>query len=187
MIDASRVEALRRAFREAAPPHVTLPEAITENDAAALRKRVAPDLQPFYVPDRGRYHVNRTFADTPLFDALRALAQNVVAAPLSVGAARWLRFIHGDYQLMRGDVVDRPERTRHIEVTLDFSAAATDQAELAFVGERAKFTVPQMPRSLTLVERDESLLSFDYYLNNHVGAAEVWRLRLALPYTSAPA
>jgi hypothetical protein len=43
--------------------------------------------------------------------------------------------------------------------------------------------VPQLPLSLALVERQDSLYRYDRYFNHLIGEAEVWRLRLSLSFS----
>jgi hypothetical protein len=183
---AEAVESFRDAYRTERYPRVVIPNAIDADAAAELRALAVDGLQPFYAADRGRYHVNTDLVDAPLFDSLRVFAERVVGTPLAVGPARWLRFARGDYQLLRGDAVERSERARHVELTLDFSATETKQAEIVYTDEAASFSeiffLPQLPQSVALVERGDTLYRYDRYLNQHVGRAEVWRLRLALRF-----
>jgi hypothetical protein len=123
-----------------------------------------------------------THVDEELFGALTAFAEKIAGGPLCRLEQRWLRFARGDYQITHGDHVDRAARGRHLELTLDFSAVDTDQGESVFTDGRQTFIVPQLPRSLALVERDDSLYRYDRYLNHKTGDAEVWRLRLSLGF-----
>ena len=182
MMDDALLDELRTEFAQAGIRRVLVPNAVDESAARALRESAAPGLQPFYVANRGRYHINRTFAAPGLFDALRVLGEGISTVPLAPGAACWLRFRRGDYQLLQGDAADTPERGRHLELTVDISAAATGQAEFVYVRDPDRFSFPQLPLALTIVERTENLFRYDEYLNNTVGEAEVWRLRLALRY-----
>jgi hypothetical protein len=149
--------------------------------AAQLRARVK--VAPFYLADRGRYHVGEG-ADEELFSSLTRFAEAVVGEPLHYVAHRWLRFAHGDYQLTHGDHHDGAAKGRHLELTLDFSARETDQGETVYTdGREAAFLIPQLPLSLALVERRDSLYRYDRYLNHLIGDAEVWRLRLSLGFS----
>jgi hypothetical protein len=54
---------------------------------------------------------------------------------------------------------------------------------MVYTDGAASFVVPQLSRSLALVERrSENLYRFERYLNHQVGDAEVWRLRLSLRF-----
>lgn len=178
--DGEALQTLRRDYRASRYPHVQIPHAFDENSAAELRARAAEGLKPFFVADRGHYAVNARLVDAPFFEDLRMFAERVIEAPLTVGPALWLRFVRGDYQLLRGDEMDRPERSHHIELTLDFSAAETGQAEIVYTAAPESFVLEQWPGSVALVERGDTLSRYDRYLNQLVGEAEVWRLRLAL-------
>jgi hypothetical protein len=162
--------------------YVVVPSLLEPEAAASLRARVASEVAPFYIADRGRYHLSTTFTDEELFAALTAFAEGVAGGPLAHVEHRWFRFAHGDYQMSNGDRLDRAARGRHLELTLDFSAGETDQGETVFTDGRMTFVVPQLPLSLALVLRDDSLYRYDRYFNHKIGDAEVWRLRLSLAF-----
>jgi hypothetical protein len=176
--------AILDTFRQlwATQRHVVVPTLLEPETALALRQRLAGEVAPFYIADRGRYHLSTAHVDEELFAALGAFAGAVAGGPLHRLEQRWLRFVRGDYQLTHGDHLDRATRGRHLELTLDFSAAETDQGESIFTDGRATFIIPQLPLSLALVERDDSLYRYDRYFNHKIGDAEVWRLRLSLGF-----
>jgi hypothetical protein len=173
-------ESFREIYRR--QRYLVVPSLFDAEAAARLRARV--QVAPFYVADRGRYQVGSEGADEALFSSLTRFAQALLDEPLGRIAHRWLRFAHGDYQLTHGDHHDGIAQGRHLELTLDFSAHETDQGESVFTdGRGASFIVPQLPLSLALVERRDSLYRYDRYLNHMIGDAEVWRLRLSLSFS----
>lgn len=179
---------IRAAFAEGRCHHVVAGGFLAEPAAALLREQVnAATFARYDQPDRGRYEHNHELAITSLFDDLRAVAAELVQRPLRLDHARWLRLRHRDYQLIKDDARDRPITTTHLEVTLDFSALATDQAELVYTDGLESWIVPQLPGTLAIVEREPWLLRYARYLNGSVGDAVVHRLRLSLSYLEHPA
>ncbi len=182
------LESFRRTYDGDRYHRLIVPSIFDEDAAASLRSRLtSEELTPFYLADRGRYHYNASSVDEPLWAALRGFAERVVQSPLEPAGARWLRFGRGDYQMIRGDAVERAERGmsgRHLEVSLDFSAQDTDQAETVYSDGAESFVVPQWGQSVALVERVDSLYRYQRYLNHLVGDAEVWRLRLSFRFAS---
>lgn len=176
------LETFRELYRT--KRHVMVPALLDAAVAQQLRAALAEAVAPYYLADRGRYHVSKGPADEPLFSSLIGFAETIVGEPLGRLAHRWLRFRHGDYQLTHGDHADAAAQGRHLELTLDFSARESDQAETVYTdGTSAAFIVPQLPLSLALVERRDSLYRYDRYLNHLIGDAEVWRLRLSLSFS----
>ena len=176
------VETFRTMYRGERFPFAVLPELLLADGAAELRARAeTAGLEPFFVADRGRYHANQTLRDEPLFDELRQIAAAVVEAPLVVGAARWLRLERGDYSLIRGDQASRSEPARHLELTLDFSEAPSDQAEIVYSDGAESIVVPQWPGALALVDKPPTLYRYERYLTHQVQLA-IYRLRLILRY-----
>ena len=176
-------DALRAQFRDGRCRHLVLPAVLAEDRAAPLRARLdAAGFAAVYEPDRGRYELNRELVDQPLFDELRALAEQLVERPLRDGPARWLRLRHRDYGLIKGDARDRAVAAEHLELTLDFSASTTEQAEIVYTDGHESWIVPQRPGSLAVVERPGWLFRYERYLNRHVEAAVLHRLRLSLPF-----
>ena len=112
-------------------------------------------------------------------DELRALAEQVVERPLALERAVWQRLRHRDYMLMKGDAKSR-FAAPNIEVTLDFSTAATEGAELVYTDGYESWVVIQDPGSVAIVEREPWLYRYDRYLNMAVGDKVVHRLRLTL-------
>jgi hypothetical protein len=173
----------REMFRADAQKRAVLPSVFDPYGARLLRECLAEaGMTPFHVADRGRYHVNLEYEDAHVFDELRGLAERVVDEPLTPLAHRWLRFSPGDYQLIRGDVVERAARGRHLELTLDFSSRETGLGEMVYSDGRDSFAIPQWPLAVALVERGDSLYRYDRYLNHTMGAVEIWRLRLSLGF-----
>jgi hypothetical protein len=174
---------LRARFREPRCPHVVLPAWFAEDRAAPLRARAdAAGFTRYAEPDRGRYERNLELVDPALFDELRALAGAVVERPLVIGHACWLRLRRGDYALVKDAARARPIAGDHVELTLDFSARPTEQAEIVYTDGHETWVVPQWPGSVAVVERASWLYRYDRYLNLHAGDAVVYRLRLALAF-----
>lgn len=178
--DDAAIAEVRGSYRAQPWARVLVPDVIDERIAAALRARAAAQVRPFCVADRGKYHTGAASIDGTLFEELRALGERVAECPLVLAAALWWRFAHGDYQLLRGDAVARISPARHVELTLDFSSVETDQAEIVYTDGTESFCIPQIPLSVTFVQRVDALYRYERYLNHHVGEAEVWRLRLSL-------
>ncbi|MDB4954015.1 MAG: hypothetical protein JWO36_1584 [Myxococcales bacterium] len=167
-------------FRDQRCHHLVVADAIAEERAAALREQIdAAGFAPFYEPDRARCEINCEHSEPALFDELRGLAERICERPLRVARARWLRLRHRDYALLKADARDRIEET-HVEVMLDLSARATEQADVIYTDGRESWVVAQRPRSVVVVEREPWLFRYERYLNVQVQAATVYRLRLAL-------
>src|SRR5262249_7939859 len=146
------LETFRQRFGAERYHHVVAPAIFDSQLAATLRQRLSTEaLSLFHFVDRGRYHQNVAYRDEPLLACLTEFAEQVVEARLQLGAAHWLRFGHGDYQLIRGDAIERPLAGRHLELTLDFSAVTTEQAEIVYTNGHDSFIVPQWCNSLALV------------------------------------
>ncbi len=172
---------IRGYYSAARCHHATLAGFLDEAAAASLRDQVTTASFTVYdQPDRGRYEHNHELAIPALFDAVRAVAEELVQGPLRLDHARWLRHHHRDYQLIKDDARDRPVAGPHLEVTLDFSALATNQAELVYTDGHESWVVPQIPGSLSIVEREPWLVRYTRYLNLEVQNAVVHRLRLLL-------
>ncbi|MEO7097288.1 MAG: hypothetical protein ABI175_28765, partial [Polyangiales bacterium] len=172
------VDEMRTAFRAIRCHYLAVPGVFAEPAARKLRADV--DAAPFIVfdePDRGRYEATSDLAIPSVFDELRALAEQIVERTLKLERAVWQRLRHRDYLLMKGDAKSRLA-TANVEVTLDFSAAATAQAELVYTDGHESWVVLQDPGSVTVVEREPWLYRYDRYLNTAVGDKVVHRLRL---------
>ena len=147
---------LRGLFRQGTPrPSLALPGALPVEWAGALRVGLGIEgTRRFDVADRGRYAVNDTLVDGPLFEELAQFAAALCDRRLHVGPARWLRLGRGDYELVRGDVTDRAARGLsgpHLEVVLDFSAATLGRFECVYADGTAPFVVPQWAGSVALI------------------------------------
>lgn len=175
------LEAVRARFREGRCHHVVIPELVAEDRAAPMRAQVDEvGFEPFYEPDRGRYEINDRLAAPELFEELRELVEQIVEHPLEVGPARWLRLRHRDYALLKGDAKTRASEGKHLEVTLDFSSRATEQAELVYTDGVESWGVLPQPGSVAIVERDTWLYRYERYLDHHIADGLIYRLRLAL-------
>lgn len=174
-----RTPELRAAWRKGPLRHVVMPDALDAVEAAAVRARVADGLAPWDVPDRGRFALSEAAPETALFERLRALAARATGRALRVGRHRWTRLGHGDYALVLADLRLRTPGA-HVEVLLDLSPGATGEADVVYLDRTAHVVVPQRPGSVAIVGRRPTTWRFDRYLTARVGAAEVWRLRLAL-------
>jgi len=174
------IKVVRARFREGRCHHVVMPELVAEDRTAAMRAQLDEvGFAPFYEPDRGRYEINRELAAPELFEELRELVEHIVERPVQVGPAHWLRLRHRDYALLKGDAKTRAPG-KHIEVTLDFSERATEQAEIVYTDGGESWVVSQLPGSLAVVERDTWLYRYERYLDHRVTDGSIYRLRLAL-------
>ena len=135
-------------------------------DAAGWQRRELAD----------RYRLAVATLDDPLLDRLAELAATVVGAPLGRTSHQWMRLVHGDYQLMKGDALVRPPAP-HVELIADVSAAATGEAEIFYSDGRV---LPQLPGAVAVLRRDATLVRWQRYLTLRVGDAAVYRLRLTL-------
>ena len=114
--------------------------------------------------------------DDPLLERLVALAASVAGARLVRRDHQWMRLVHGDYQLMKGDALERPKEP-HVELFADVPAAATGKAEIFYSDGRV---VPQLPGAVAVLKRDATLVRWQRRLSLRVGDAVVHRLRLTL-------
>jgi hypothetical protein len=172
---------MRTYLRSAALPAVLLGDLVSERIAGELRDRVRPGLRPFFLADRGRYQLDDTLREPELFASLAELAAGILETELTPARARWVRMAHGDYALQKDD--DRLWRgmTSHVEMVLDFSAAQSDDAQIVYSGkDGGVFWIPQQPLGGALIDRRQPVSRYDRYLTIRVGAAEVFRLSLAL-------
>lgn len=174
------LDELRGAFRDHRCHHVMVPAAVAETVLVKLRDDVArAAFGVFDEPDRGRYERATELAIPAVFDEVRAIAEQLVERPLAVERTVWQRLRHRDYLLIKGDARERME-TAHVEVTLDFSAAATGQAEMIYTDGFESWPVNQEPGSVTIVAREPWLFRYDRYLTAAVGDKVVHRLRMLL-------
>jgi hypothetical protein len=169
----------RNLFRTPKIPFALLPDALDPSEMAELRARVERLVEPFTLADRGHYHAG-TAADELLCAELYVLAAAIVEAPLRAAGARWLRFAHGDYSLMRDDRERAPGRT--LELTCDFSETSTGQGQIIYTDGRETLVVPQWPGSIALVEKSNTLYRYERYLTHTIGEQRIFRLRLQLHY-----
>lgn len=170
-----------------AGPAPLLEGLVTEAEAAALRERLRPHLQPFHRPDRGRYAMDDSGSEAALCTRLAARAATELGLPLLPVQARWQRFVHGDYALMLDDACRWPGLGASVELVLDVSAAGSDEAQVVYTGPEGTLWVPQQPCTAALIDRRSPLTRYDRYLSQRVGSAEVFRLSLALASATPPA
>jgi hypothetical protein len=181
------LDVLRAQFRDGRCHHVVVPGVVPAATATSLRDAVdAAGFTAYDEPDRGRYEHNRGLAIPVLFDELRAIAAQITQQALCADHADWRRLRHRDYQLMKDDARTRPVAA-HVEVTLDFSARATGQAEIVYSDGRDHWVVPQLPGAVAIVAREPWLFRYERYLNTAVEDAVVHRLHLSLSELDAGA
>jgi hypothetical protein len=174
----------RRAFFKASPAKALLLEGlIPETLGDRLRETVRPLLQPYYVADRGRFQVNDTHVDAELFSGLTELAADIAGVEVAPRRARWTRLVQGDYALYKADNRFWREMQRHLEVVLDFSAAASFEAQIVYTTPTEVFWMPQKPLCGALVDRRQQIQRYDRYLTHRSGDLEVFRLSLTLEVT----
>jgi hypothetical protein len=177
------LDVLRAQFRGGRCHHVVVPGVVPDATAASLREAVdAAGFAAYDEPDRGRYEHNDTLAIPPLFDELRAIAEQITERAMRADHAVLRRLRHRDYQLMKDDARTRPVADAHVEIALDFSARATGQAEIVYSDGREHWVVPQLPGAVAIVAREPWLFRYERYLNAAVQDAVVHRLYLALSF-----
>jgi hypothetical protein len=177
------VNELRARFREARCHHLVIEEVVNAERAATVRAQIdAAGFARYYEPDRARYEVNGDHVEPALLDELRELAEQITERPLRHARATWLRLRHRDYALMKSDARGRLDDA-HVEVTLDLSEKATEQAEIVYSDGRESWVVPQRPGSVCIVERESWLFRYERYLDLRIEDAVIYRLRLALLFT----
>jgi hypothetical protein len=149
--------------------------------AAALRARVRPLLEPFWLPDRGRYLIDETHVEPELFRRLAALATERLASRVEVRAARWTRLAHGDYALYKDDARRWDGQNWHIEVSLDFSDKASEEAQIVYISPLWTEALSQRPAAGAIVDRRSgAVYRYERYVGMRFGAGEIFRLALAL-------
>jgi hypothetical protein len=168
----------RAAFRSAPIPAVVIPGVISPAAARPIREAIlSAAFTPFDLAPRGRYAFLDGARDAALEGALLAIAEPIVDRRLAVARSRWARLVHGDYALLRDDRDEEPS----VELTLDISERASGGAEICYCHRgRLVFAAPQIPGSLTIVERGPAIRRYERYLSRRVGDAEIVRLRLVL-------
>ncbi|MSP63743.1 MAG: hypothetical protein EXR72_26035 [Myxococcales bacterium] len=171
---------LRAWWQGANVPVLILPDGLLPEAATRLRAEIAPRLSRYEVADRGRWWWDRHSAHAELFERLGALGSLLIGSSLRLVAARWLRFGHGDYALLKGD--DGRTSEPGVELTVDFSEAATGEADVVYLGAGPGdlWAVPQQPGGIVLCDRQRAPYRYERYLTHRVGEAEVHRLRLTL-------
>ena len=179
----STIAGLRVLWARGAPPSLFLPDAIDKELAEALREGAGEHLVDFWIADRGRWSHAALDGGHPLFAPLIELASKVSDRPLHAASARLLRFTHRDYALFRGD--EGPTflegATSFVELTADLSARSIGQCDLTYDdGGARRIQLPQAALSLSLVERDATLLRAERYVTHQARDAAVVRLRLSL-------
>jgi hypothetical protein len=170
-----------RAYYLGSPMRGVLLEGLIPAEVAgAMRERVRPGLRRFAIADRGRYLVDETHDEPEVVRGLAAFASEIVEARVAPGRRRWTRLAHGDYAMYKDDVVVWDGLDRHLELVLDFSAAATEDGQVGWSSGEQLLWMPQRPLCGALVDRRQKIMRYDRYLTHRVGPAEVFRLSLAL-------
>jgi hypothetical protein len=182
----ARQDELRAYFGASPLRGVLLEGLIPAALAVTLRQRLAPLVRPYFLADRGRYHVDDTHHEPELFAGLAALAADIAGARVAPAAARWTRLVRGDFAMLKDDHRRWSQLGRHLEVVLDFSAATSSEAQVVWSGQGHVLWMPQVPLAGALVDRRHAVQRYDRYLTHRVGAAEVYRLSLALEVLENP-
>lgn len=174
------LEALRKAFRAARIHAVLVEDVLPEESRAPLRERVRAGLVPYWRPERGHYQVNESLEEPEVAAVLAEVASSIVERTLAPAAgARWQRLVHRDFALYRDDYL-RWRGREGFELTVDLSAAASQDGQIVYRDAEAGFVVPQTPGQMSLIERSSGLRRYERYLTHRVGQAEVFRLSLPL-------
>jgi hypothetical protein len=170
-----------RAYYAGSPMRGLLLEGLVgEPTAAAMRERVRPLLQSFYIADRGRYRVDATHDEPEVVSGMTELASAIVEKRLTPGRRRWTRLAHGDYAMYKGDVLVWDGLDRHMEMVLDFSATQTGEGQVGWSDGDQILWMPQVPLCGALVDRRRKIMRYDRYVTHRAGTAEIFRLSLAL-------
>ncbi len=149
--------------------------------AAAVRARLdASGWTRYAVGDRGVYEVNERHDEPELTARLVALASERLGRPLALVDRRWTRMRRGDYALFKDDARRWQGRDRHVEVTLDLSAAASAEGQIFYARPDGAATVPQRPGTAAIVDRRGPSARYERYLGVRFGDGEVVRLVLVL-------
>jgi hypothetical protein len=169
----------------------TFSGVMTPARAAALRAHVDPLLGPFHVPDRGRYLVAELGAEVgpgagvgPEPELVAALA-SFAATQLGLAGARVVtiratRLAHGDYALTKDDQ-RRWQPDHDLDLTLDFSAGDSEEAQVVYHTAEVQTVCAQRAGSAILADRrGGGTVRWERYLNQRVGEAQIYRLRVAL-------
>src|SRR5262249_17949060 len=129
-----------------------LTEVVSAEEAANLRARLlAAGLERYEIADRGRYERNFALADARLFAGLKEIAERTLGARLSVSGAEWNRLCRGDYALTKDD--GSTLRGPHVELCLDFSSSASEEAQAIWFNPQESFHLPHQPGTLAIVDR----------------------------------
>jgi hypothetical protein len=175
-----QLQALRAAFRLSPLRSAMIEDVLPAEVLAVLRARVAPALRPFYVADRGRFHLNEEHVEPGVASVLSEVASSVAGVELVAGSPRWQRFVRGDYALYKDDAARWRGRTETHELIVDLSAQGSPEAQVVYFDGESGVVFPQRPGLLGLVERRPGVQRYDRYLTHRSGAAEVFRLSLPL-------
>ncbi|HZS36504.1 MAG TPA: hypothetical protein VFF06_06750 [Polyangia bacterium] len=164
-----------------------VPDAVACATLDAIRAEIAAaPFKDYWIADRGKYRFNDSLALPEFFATLTQLAEARTGLRTSALAFRWTRHRHGDYAQPKDD--DRFWAGRRaIDLTLDLSAAASDEGQVVWFDAARSLVLPQTPGTLALVVRDAPLARYERYLTHRIGAAEVFRLRLVLSVESRAA
>jgi hypothetical protein len=172
---------LSQQFRASTPASLLLPAALDGATAADLREQLDDaGWTVFDQPTLGRYELNDDFAAPALFDALRHLAERICGTPLRVQSTRWSRLSAGHYAGQPDDA-RRRRPVRHMELVLDLSAGSSGEAEVHYAESgQPRFVLPQLHRSVALIERPPNLLRYDRYVSFRVRGLQIHRLLMDL-------
>ena len=180
--DLEFAAALRPAFEGMPIPSLFIPGFIAPALARKLRAQVRGKLRPFAFPTRGQYRHASSPRNPELEWTLHAFAQAVTGLALARGTARWLLLGRGDHSLRLDDALLRCKAERFLEVTLDFSARTVADARVVYTVGTQTLILPHAPGIISLVERTPEVSRYDARLTHKTGRAEVFRLRLQLPF-----
>ena len=172
---------LRTYVRSAQLPAVLLGDMVSAAIAETLRDKVRPGLRPYWIADRGRYHVDDTLREPELFASLADLASGIFELPLHPARARWVLLRRGDYALVKDDSRLSRGLPEHIEVVLDFSSTQSDDAQIVYNDQSGgTFWIPQQALGGGMIDRRRPVHRYDRYLTHRIGDGEVFRLNLVL-------
>jgi hypothetical protein len=171
------IEAKRHEFGGQPLPSILIPNILPAAWATQLRSRLAGvTWQAFSLAHRGQYHFNEEFQAPALLEALQQRTQEISGQRVLLQRARWLRFQHRDYSLLRDDL----PTTNLLEAQLDLSAEAISDGELCYCHRRqVYFALPSQPLALSIVARGPTVQRFQRYLTHQVKDKTLYRLQLS--------
>jgi hypothetical protein len=179
----------RDAFEQMALGAIVVRRAVSETDAAAIRKRLSgKSFAQYRLVHLGHFAYTDEVDEPALRDGVLELAEHVTQTRLSVAAERCYRLVRGDYVLSRLDHdIGFEEGARAVDVIVDLSESSSGEAQVVYAhkGEHF-FAAPQLSRSIALVERRPSVTRYHRYLNHKTEGRVIYRYTVTLARGEQP-